>query len=52
MHGLVKPRRAWISDVVPDVAAACTPETLRAGWRNDRGHFTGTLVAVAVVPTG
>jgi aminoglycoside phosphotransferase (APT) family kinase protein len=45
----VKPRRAWISAVVPDVAAACMPGAPRAGWKNDRVHFTGTLVVVAVV---
>jgi aminoglycoside phosphotransferase (APT) family kinase protein len=45
----VKPRRAWISDVVPDVAAVCIPGTLRAGWSVDSIHFTSTFVAVAVV---
>jgi len=45
----VKPRRAWISDVAPDVAAACMPGAPRAGWKSDRVHFTGTFVVVAVV---
>lgn len=45
----VKHRRAWISHVAPDVAAACMPGVPRAGWKNDRAHFTGTLVVVAVV---